>query len=456
MLTSLLESPAYFQLCDQDEPSIVLKPLNPEGFAGKKHTPSSFMILRVSLHDDPTGLQIANWLKSFRPQVVRDVDIEALVLKARNLENLKDHKDLFPGSVLGRLSHSAQAEIIQSLQGLARVVTTTAALAAGAADSTELGVQGGAIEAEVAEKAFGEMKDMVTRVCETVQDEILFDPDITLNDAASDEVVVAVDAKASLTLRQYVLEALSIPDTPELPTGSVKFDKGSQVKGKTEKFRYGAIAGKSVVVESFQYTAVPDSTDAAPTTTHRVKAMVTQLSLPECIIPRVLPCVGYIQERLSKHIGLVFEMGIAYNTHKKPATLHDLYSSRKRVPLGVRIQLAHALAVALQGLHRVGWVHKELQSKIILFFPKPVRPTDDSQQSSEEGQDIDLAEPYLFGFEWSRPEDADSELKSDFSPANNAYRHPDRWGKPSVKFIKAHDVYSLVRKSLANLGNYTN
>lgn len=35
-------------------------------------------------------------------------------------------------------------------------------------------------------------------------------------------------------------------------------------------------------------------------------------------------------------------------------------------------------------------------------------------------------------------------MKTDFTLKNNAYRHPERWGKPQRKFEKAHDVYSLV------------
>ena len=82
-LTNVLEAPVYFDLSDHDQRSIILQRLQPittEGFTRKIRPATSFMILKVSLNDDPKGLQIADWLKSFPPPVIHNVDIEALVL----------------------------------------------------------------------------------------------------------------------------------------------------------------------------------------------------------------------------------------------------------------------------------------------------------------------------------------------------------------------------------------
>jgi len=51
--------------------------------------------------------------------------------------------------------------------------------------------------------------------------------------------------------------------------------------------------------------------------------------------------------------------------------------------------------------------------------------------------------PYLFGFEYARAEATGTKLEEDHSLQNNLYRHPDRWSRPTEKFIKAHDIYSL-------------
>ncbi|CAG8957124.1 hypothetical protein HYFRA_00009325 [Hymenoscyphus fraxineus] len=61
----------------------------------------------------------------------------------------------------------------------------------------------------------------------------------------------------------------------------------------------------------------------------------------------------------------------------------------------------------------------------------------------------DFGHPWLFGFEYSRAEEAATHLESDYSLVNNAYRHPERWGKPTVKFERSHDVESYFLKLLS-------
>ena len=71
--------------------------------------------------------------------------------------------------------------------------------------------------------------------------------------------------------------------------------------------------------------------------------------------------------------------------------------------------------------------------------PVDIAPTFVAQQGS-----IDISNPYLFGFEYMRMQDAGTNLEADDSLERDLYRHPDRWGKPKVRFEKAHDVYALV------------
>lgn len=131
---------------------------------------------------------------------------------------------------------------------------------------------------------------------------------------------------------------------------------------------------------------------------------------------------------------------------QSPYMLLDLYKSQSRMPLGHRICLAHALAVALENFHRVGWVHKEIRSSNIFFIPgdqSTVIPGSARTPSALAGS-INLSTPWLFGFEYARSEDAGTKLEEDHNLTNNLYRHPFRWGRPRAKFTKAHDVYSLV------------
>ncbi|KAA8911285.1 kinase-like domain-containing protein [Sphaerosporella brunnea] len=445
----LLETPVYFDLSNEDQSSIVLKPLllaPPSGFARKAIPPSSFMLLKVSLVDDPTGLQIANWLKSFSPKNIRAVDIEGLVLKARRLEGLKEHQTLFPGSLLGSLSESAQREVAERLRDLSDVVSSTASTAAAQAKKTTASVRSAAVfsDPKSAERALNNLEATVSDLCASVESNLLLDPNVDLKAAAHDEVAIAVGAGDAISLRQYLLDRNLIPEKPELPNEAITFtDLNSE---DSVRFRYAEVAGTPVIVESFEYGFMVSSDDEGPPpgTAKQFKTMVTQLSQPKRTSFHILPCVGYIHESSAQRFGLVFELSPGQATGHK--TLFDSFSAAKRVPLGHRIQLSYALAVAIENLHRVGWVHKELRSQNIVFFAHEEPGQDQTKPRAEAYLPelaIDVGKPYLFGFEYSRPDDAETALMPDFSTETNVYRHPERWGKPGVRFTKPHDIYAL-------------
>lgn len=67
--------------------------------------------------------------------------------------------------------------------------------------------------------------------------------------------------------------------------------------------------------------------------------------------------------------------------------------------------------------------------------------TDD--QSREPRIAVNYPEPWVLGFEFSRPEPFFSAGHSDFEPRRDIYRHPDRQGQPTEMFKKIHDVYAL-------------
>jgi hypothetical protein len=446
---NLLETPVYFDLSENDERSIILRPLlakPPDGFARRKATPSAFMMLTVSLADDPTGLQIANWLRSFPPSIVQDVEIEGLVLKARRLEGLQNIKTLFTGSILGRLSQSAQLEITERLSVLSGVVCNAVTFATTAAsEPTRINTD---TNSGCAERVINELETNVSAVCDTIEDSLLLDTNLELKAAAEDELVVAVGATQAISLRQYLLDSSRIPDQPDIPKEAIKFSLGSR-PGAKNRFRYGSMAEKPVIVETFQYE-VPQGESSEPPRNfaQQVRKMVTQLSQPKRTNFHILPCIGYFQERYATQFSVVFQLEDRF-VKDNPTTLSSLYSSMKRVSLGERVRLAYEIAVAVGNLHRVGWLHKELKSENILFFK--ILPRGEVEESTDpvakSSPSINFGLPWLFGFEYSRQEDANTYLESDYSPESNAYRHPERWGKPRVKFERSHDVYSLVRFS---------
>ncbi|MCJ1353934.1 MAG: hypothetical protein MMC33_003921 [Icmadophila ericetorum] len=329
---ALTVTQVYFDLSQHDQRSIVLKPLERPGFAKKQRSTSSFVFLKVPLQEDLTGRQIADWLKSFPPEVIQDVNIEALVLKARRLEGLKCREALFPGSILGKLSESAQLEIRRMNSGLSQVISSTASLANDAEPSvaTALSIQEASSNAELTKKVISDIQTNISGVYYSVEGSILSD-------------------------------------------------------------------------------------------------------------------VDYKWWWLSKAFGVVFEIDMVQNPIEAPVALSNLYKTRHYVPLDLRIALAHTLAIALGNFHKVGWVHKELNSGSILFFRTALASDETTEPVSAylEYQDIDFCQPRLFGFSCSRPDDGHTRLADDYNTKRNFYRHPERWGKPTAKFKKYHDVYAL-------------
>ena len=125
---------------------------------------------------------------------------------------------------------------------------------------------------------------------------------------------------------------------------------------------------------------------------------------------------------------------------QEPFTLYDLLkrverpNQSKDLPdLGERFELANALATTVFNIHNIGWVHKNIQPKNILFWPKP-----------EARDEPDLSKPYLMGFDISRPNapgEASEKPLSHFE--DDLYRHPHYKGMYARSFQPSFDVYSL-------------
>ncbi len=77
-------------------------------------------------------------------------------------------------------------------------------------------------------------------------------------------------------------------------------------------------------------------------------------------------------------------------------------------------------------------------------LPKPPKS---GRETTELIAALDLATPWLFGFEYSRAESAPTNTSDLTYDPENFYRHPDRWplkGREVPKFIKPYDCYALV------------
>jgi serine/threonine protein kinase len=120
---------------------------------------------------------------------------------------------------------------------------------------------------------------------------------------------------------------------------------------------------------------------------------------------------------------------------KKPVSLHDQISSKKpedNLSLNDRFRVAKTIARSLGAFHSDGWLHKSIRSHAVKFF------------FAEGGVTPDPTNPYLTDFEFSRPEQMDTvNVDRPVQIEQDIYRHPDRFGPPTDRFRKIHDVYAL-------------
>ncbi len=87
-------------------------------------------------------------------------------------------------------------------------------------------------------------------------------------------------------------------------------------------------------------------------------------------------------------------------------------------------------------------VHESFRSENILFFAPQAKDTNDTAYA-DASEKVDLNQPWIFGFEFSRPDTFFSAGFIDTCPDRDVYRHPERQGQPLTTFKKMHDIYSL-------------
>ncbi|KAF9776677.1 hypothetical protein IL306_005119, partial [Fusarium sp. DS 682] len=152
---------------------------------------------------------------------------------------------------------------------------------------------------------------------------------------------------------------------------------------------------------------------------------------------RVLQCTHYFEETPKSRFGLVYLLPSASGANSQPTTLANILDANHkggRPSLTARIRLAHKLTLCLQRLHTYSWVHKSLRPENVLLFP-PENTLSEIQNAFED--------PRIVGFEYSRQDSDFSDQFGESEIKRNIYRHPTRWGQPTNRFERIHDMYAL-------------
>lgn len=192
--------------------------------------------------------------------------------------------------------------------------------------------------------------------------------------------------------------------------------------------------GRNIWIEWSSYHSNQPHDDSANSRLEDRIRLLTDLLCDE--IPaafRLPPCLGYLafNHDDQKWFGIVFEK-LPHRPITQVVTLRQLLQQQPVPSLSMRISLCATLAGCVHTFHAVDWVHKGLRSEKIVFFSQPLL-------------NLDLKEPFVLGYELSRPNILDElSEKPRFNPREDIYRHPfAQSSQNSGEYRKSYDIYSL-------------
>ncbi|RDL32383.1 uncharacterized protein BP5553_08839 [Venustampulla echinocandica] len=257
------------------------------------------------------------------------------------------------------------------------------------------------------------------------------------NDKYSIDLGFNVDA----TLQIAAGDAQSIDGTLELGeqdwTNAINSSKPVE-----ERFGLMQLNGMRFLQENRSYDEHrhgSSSTEVDPRTRDRVDGLAKLLQHPKERVFCIPRCVGWKYVPSARRIAFAFEIPADITT--EPVSLRRLLDGTEKPELGDKFQLAFGLARCIAQLQMVKWVHESFRSENILFFPP--EKDKDAKSMKMSASTIDYSQPWVLGFEYSRPESDFSLGITDVCLARDIYRHPVRQGQPGMMFNKIHDIYAL-------------
>ncbi|KAI1503801.1 hypothetical protein F5X99DRAFT_406800 [Biscogniauxia marginata] len=383
-------------------------------------TERAFFELRLRLTHpiDRNGTKgLVNWVTKNSPHIIDDIEVVdkgisetratinlAHQLGRSNYDGLPSHRPFLPDP--------AQQKINELLEDLNESILTSIPEAIGDIESI---------------KVFNDIKEKSAKISNFINS------CLTSLDGESCAILRKQDLSSIEDLRNQISMRLTLldDDTDRNPI-RVSFKSLAQ---SNQRIRIGQVEDRTVVVEYFSYDAT--TKDSYTKASRQVAKVSALLSEPKDSTFRTLPGVGFTHDtNHGPRFGMVYDLpenrdGLNF------CFLSDVISKTKFVPLDIRCRLSLALCEAVMRLHSIGWFHKGIKSENVIF---PCSPNAKDGQLCDSLQDLE--QPFLIGFDCSRPEDAETWATVDFNTAANIYRHPDRWGRPS-RFERHHDLYAL-------------
>lgn len=171
----------------------------------------------------------------------------------------------------------------------------------------------------------------------------------------------------------------------------------------------------------------------------RTVALAEMLHIPKPTSLWVPQYVGYFDDReigKSERYGWIFKMARGSDHNTQVRSLYEILGHRNLKPtLSQRLAMARRLCSTVLNLHAANWLHKGIFSDNIIFH---------FGGGGRQDYQYDPTCPCLTGFEFSRPEGADTTSREN-DPAWDLYRWPGIQREPPLErnSRKTYDLYSL-------------
>jgi hypothetical protein len=413
---NLFATPVYIRLKHgATDRGIRLEPLRVQKVISKEEPSGSLLRLLINTFDpiDKHHLEeIAEWLSSDVPRSVATLQLEEILQTTTHICSAlkdgekKDHVDIF--------DESMQDEIIAEWKQLKSSLAMFKSSNKKTLDTDAMIERSGMVQGILKQAALLPQK-LLERVYQNLLNSATMD-EKTLEALLAHPAIISAGLEEQLRLHQ-------IAHTPGRCGEALYHPAESGPLNSDRALR--------------EYRAYRPNLDGAEVeeAMHRVGLLADLLNVSKSDGFRSLRCLNWLHEPAEHRFVLVFEKPSKYCVGVwQPTSLQDCIGSTRgsqRPTLGQRFNIALQLARALQKWHSVRWLHQGVSSQSVILF-----------RSDTEGV-IDYSEPFLQGFEFSRPNQAPSIARYVDDVASNIYRHPSRQGPSREGHRKVHDMYSL-------------
>ena len=254
---------------------------------------------------------------------------------------------------------------------------------------------------------------------------------LLIADRFVDDALVRREGTEKLSIARHVRDALK-PESSQkisifLPEGKLRSATRVDIPYSTSQ---------TLVIPGIAGTAILDSADCSSRSdasifAKNVRHLATRLRQVDANGFHLLKCFGVVRvtdpctERLLSY-DFIFNFP---ERCSQPRSLRSHLLSRSIQSLGDRVRLAKELAISINYIHVLDFVHKNIRPETVLIF---------------ESGGSEVGPLYLLGFRAFRLADNKTQRLGNSVWSEDLYQHPDRQGsKPGADYVMQHDIFSL-------------